>query len=222
LYLEGSVRSTALAGVLITLKDLLDAADGQLARAKGMFSRAGRFLDSIGDLLVNLLVFSAIAYVLTTTNGNVVYGILAAFGFIGMTLRVSYHVYYQTSFLHLRDTYSTNRVTEEIREEDLQEDRLTLGLHKVFQALYGWQDRLMMRIDQWCRQGVPAADWFSDWLGLRLSGFLGFGSELFLLTLCSLLNQLEAYLFLNIFLMNGILLSSILYRRYILSRRPTH
>jgi phosphatidylglycerophosphate synthase len=32
-----------VAGLCMTLKDLLDSADGQLARAKQMYSRFGRF-----------------------------------------------------------------------------------------------------------------------------------------------------------------------------------
>ena len=61
LYWQGTPLLTALAGICLTGKDLLDSADGQLARAKGLFSRAGRFLDSIGDFAVNLAVFPAIA-----------------------------------------------------------------------------------------------------------------------------------------------------------------
>ena len=46
---------------------------------------------------------------------------------------------------------------------------------------------------------------------------MGFGTEFALLTLCSLCNALELYLFLNVFLMNGIWIASILYRRTILA-----
>ena len=43
-----------LAALLVSAKDILDDADGQLARAKQMYSRRGRFLDSIGDFAVDL------------------------------------------------------------------------------------------------------------------------------------------------------------------------
>ncbi len=225
LYLPGTPTFTALAGVCITVKDLLDSADGQLARAKRMFSRTGRFLDSIGDFLVNLLVFSSIGYTLSTIQNTIWYAVLAVLGFMGITLRVSYHVFYQTSFLHLQREYEVNRVTEEIREGDLHSGRGTLWLQRLFQSLYGWQDRLMLRLDRWCRESAEGRgscrdrDWYGDRIGLRLSGFLGMGTELLLLTACSLVNQLALYLYLNLLLMNGVWAASIWYRRHTLARR---
>jgi phosphatidylglycerophosphate synthase len=223
LYFVGTPPTTALAGACITLKDLLDSADGQLARAKEMYSRAGRFLDSIGDFTVTLTVFTAIGYILSISMANSAYAVLALFGFIGMTLRVSYHVFYQTSFLHLQQMYTTNRITEEVRQEDLRSDRPTILLQHIFQALYGWQDRMMVRIDGWCRKGnqgtISDTEWFADRIGLRLSGLLGLGTELLLLTVCSLMDQLTLYLYCNLILMNGILFASISYRRNILSKR---
>ncbi len=223
LYFNDTATATLLAGLCMTLKDLLDSADGQLARAKQMYSRAGRFLDSIGDFIVNFLVFAALGYVLTVSSGNIGYAALALLGFIGITLRVSYHVYYQASFLHLQQRYTTNRITEEIREEDLHNDRMTMLLQRVFQLLYGWQDRLMVRIDRWCRgrslHVVNDQEWFADRIGLRLSGFLGLGTELLLLTLCSLMNERPLYLYCNLILMNGMLAGSIWYRRKVLRNR---
>ena len=45
------------------------------------------------------------------------------------------------------------------------------------------------------------------------------GTELFLLTVCSLFNRLELYLYLNVLLMNGVLLSNLVYRKVFLQRR---
>jgi len=61
--------------------------------------------------------------------------------------------------------------------------------------------------------------WYSDTLGLRISGLLGFGTELFLLMACSVLDKLPLYLYLNMFFMNGILILCIVYRKYTLSSR---
>lgn len=222
-YFAASPISILLAGICVTLKDLLDSADGQLARAKHQYSRSGRFLDSIGDFLVNLSVFTAIGYILTTSQGDFLYAALALLGFCGLTLRVSYHVYYQTSFLHLQQRYAVNRITEEIRDEDLGKDRMTVTLQRIFQVLYGWQDRWMVEIDSWCRgerpPGIDDRAWFADRTGLRLSGFLGLGTELFLLTVCSVTNQLVVYLWCNLGLMNGVWLASIWYRRRVLAHR---
>jgi phosphatidylglycerophosphate synthase len=219
-YLHNEAAFTAIAGLLVTLKDLLDSADGQLARARQQYTRIGRFLDSIGDFVVDVAVFGAIGWVLFSTTRDGWMIVLALLGLIGITLRVSYHVFYQTSFLHLEEKYQTNRLTEEITKEDLTGEPLALALQRVFQAIYGWQDRMMMRIDEWCKRGRLDREfsirWYSDPVGLRLSGLIGIGTELFILMVCSVLNALQTYLILNVFLMNAILLISILYRRWYL------
>ena len=219
-YLHNEAAFTAIAGLLVTLKDLLDSADGQLARARQQYSRIGRFLDSIGDFVVDVALFGAIGWVLYSTTRDGWMIVLALLGLVGITLRVSYHVFYQTSFLHLEEKYQTNRVTEEITKEDLTGDPLALALQRCFQAIYGWQDRLMMRIDEWCKRGRLDREfsirWYSDPVGLRISGLIGIGTELFILMVCSVLNELQTYLMLNVFLMNAVFLISILYRRWYL------
>jgi len=212
--------SMVTGGILVTLKDLFDSADGQLARAKQQFSRKGRFLDSVGDILVSLAVFSGIGWTLSKSSGDPLFWVWSFLAFAGMTLRISYHVFYHTSYLHLKGAYQTSRLVEEITEQDRAGDRVTLVFHQIFQVLYGWQDRLMLRIDAWCRRGRMGEElrhrWYGDRIGLRLSGFLGIGTELFLLMGFSVVNQLEWYFAFNIVIMNGILICSILYRKLVL------
>ncbi len=222
-YLRGDSLSVAIGGLLVTMKDVLDSADGQLARAKQLYSRLGRFLDSIGDFAVNVGVFAAIGWVLNKKGGGMSYWLLTLFGLTGITFRVSYQVFYQTSYLHLAQKYRLNRTTEEVRTEDLGADRTTLTLQKVFLQIYGWQDRLVLRIDEWCRAGRDDKNlinrWYSDLTGLRLAGFIGMGTELFLLTVCSLVNRLELYLYLNAVLMNSVLAVNVAYRRVTLRKK---
>ncbi len=216
---------TPVAGMCVTVKDLLDSADGQLARAKKMYSRTGRFLDSLGDLLVNALVFGAISFALYKKWGSPLVFCAGAAGFAGISLRVSYHVFYQTSFLHLRSAYEINRTSEEILKSDLEGDPRALRLQRLFLFFYGWQDRLMMLLDRWSSGGVPPNlmdKWYSDRVALRLSGFLGLGTELFTVMVFAVMNRLEWYLVVNILIFNGLWLACILYRKRVLAPRMSH
>ncbi|MBI4546695.1 MAG: CDP-alcohol phosphatidyltransferase family protein [Ignavibacteriae bacterium] len=230
-YMQNTPTAIAIAGLLIVAKDILDDADGQLARAKELYSRRGRFLDSIGDVVVNAALFGAITSVVYQTHPSSMTILLGVLSLLGITLRVSYHVYYQVSFFHLEDQYKLNRIIEEITEEDRKGDPVALRLQQIFLIIYGWQDRLMYRIDQWCmgnkfflKSPIPnlqssiSGEWYSDRFGLRLSGLLGFGTEFMLLAVCSWLNELYAYLFLNVFLMNGIWMVSVLFRKLVLRK----
>lgn len=222
-----ALRDTNLpaAALCFYLKDIFDSADGQLARAKQLFSRRGRFLDSIGDFVVDIFLFGGILIFLY--RGGVSLGVsllVSVAGFLGVSLRVSYHVFYQTSFLHHTKQYQSNRLTEELRDEDYQQDVTTVRLQRIFLLLYGWQDRLMVRIDAWClgkdsSGGLPIPEWYQDAIGLRLGGLLGFGTEFVVLTACLLLGSVPAYLFFTIILFNIVWLVAIVYRKFILGRR---
>ena len=214
-FFPGSPSLNALAGVFLFLKDLLDSADGQLARARNQFTRLGRFLDSIGDVVVNIAVFVAIGLSLSRAESSLRWMFLAAAAFACLTLRVSYHVFYQTSFLHLQHEYEGNRTTEEFRPEDLREDRWTVRLQRMFLAIYGWQDAMMVRLDRWCRRGKVNEDdrWFGDRTGIRWSGLLGLGTENMTLVVFSLFDALPYYLLFNLIVANTVWVGCILYRR---------
>lgn len=214
----------AAAGLCFYLKDVFDSADGQLARAKQQFSRRGRFLDSIGDFIVDLFLFGGICVFLCRGGTSILISLLiGVVGFLGMSLRVSYHVFYQTSYLHREQKYQSNRISEELREQDYLEDRTTLWLQRIFLFLYGWQDRLMLLLDVWCfrkgnrEHGTMPAAWYQDAIALRLSGLLGFGTEYVVLTACLLFGNVSAYLFFTLTFFNGVWLCSILYRKFFLS-----
>jgi CDP-alcohol phosphatidyltransferase len=67
------------AAVLLQVKTILDNADGQLARATGRVTLAGRYLDTEADLFVNATIFTALAHV----TGQ---PLLAAVAFVALTI----------------------------------------------------------------------------------------------------------------------------------------
>ena len=75
------------AALLLQLKTLLDNVDGALARATDQVTLAGRYLDTIADLVVNLAVFVALGRVTEEP-------VLAALAFVALTvvLAVDYNV----------------------------------------------------------------------------------------------------------------------------------
>ncbi len=219
-FFDGSALLAPVAGTFLLLKDILDSADGQLARARNQFSRLGRFLDSIGDIAVNIAIFAAIGLSLGRGGLLPLWLFVSLAALTSLTLRVSYHVFYQTSFLHLQNAYAGNRTTEELQPGDFQEDRWTLRLHRGFLFFYGWQDRLMVRIDQWSEGGrvVDASTWYGDRAGIRWSGFLGLGTENALLAIFSFFAAIPPYLAFNLIVSNAVWLGCVLYRRRLARR----
>jgi phosphatidylglycerophosphate synthase len=205
------------AGACAYLKDLFDSADGQLARATARYSRRGRFWDSIGDFAVNMLLSAGFFFALRhEAMGAAAAFVLSLSAWLCLTLRVSYQVFYQTSYLHLRGTYELNRVSEEVRPEDRAEaDRLTLLLQKIFLALYGWQDSLIAGLDARSRRRAGNPDdesWYADRTGLRFNSLFGMGTDFVALALCLAAGSVDAYLIASLGVFNLLWASAIVYR----------
>jgi archaetidylinositol phosphate synthase len=117
---RGSLLAAAL---LVQLKTLLDNADGPLARLTGRTSAFGRYLDSEVDLFVNAALFAAVGW----TTGQPV---LAFAGFVGLT-----------SVLSLN--FNVERLSRGAGAPGPEpEGRATAFLRRVYDVVYGHQDRL--------------------------------------------------------------------------------
>ena len=212
-------------GLLLFTKNILDAVDGQLARARHQEDRRGRFLDSISDFVINFLIFLALGIFLYGETKNAAVFLLALLAFLGLSLRVSYFVYYFVGYLHFENKLSVNRNVEEITETDRQGDPVALRLQKLYIFLYNWQDRFIEKIDLWCRRPATALSpakqrlfdqkWVQHPVALRLSSFLGLGTELTFVIFALVFNRPLIYFTLNLFLLNGYALFCVLYRRHL-------
>jgi hypothetical protein len=208
--------SLTAAAALFYAKDILDSVDGQLARATRQFSRRGRFWDSLGDFIVNVALFAGVGTALVREGTPVLSALIVSLaGWCCVNLRVSYQVFYQTSYLHNLGAYTTNRVSEEVRDEDMEADPLTLLLQRVFLILYGWQDRLIAALDAVCRArrgNPPAVDWYTDRTGLRFNSLFGMGTEFVAATLCLGAGSLHTYMLVTLGALNAVWAVAILYR----------
>jgi|TARA_B110000902_G_C14151052_1_gene529539 hypothetical protein len=94
------------AGICLILKSILDAADGELARAKGTPSYTGRYLDSIFDIILNFLILGCIWHI---TNGSLAIALLA---FVGVQLQGTLFNYYYVILRNEFDGDNTSRINE--------------------------------------------------------------------------------------------------------------
>ena len=115
---RGSLLAAAL---LVQLKTLLDNADGQLARLTGRISAFGRYLDSEVDLLVNAVLFAALAWTAPPA--------VALAGFLALT-----------SVLSLN--FNAERLSRAAGAEPEAETRGTAVLRRIYAFVYAPQDRL--------------------------------------------------------------------------------
>ena len=194
-------------------KVFLDNVDGNLARVRGTTSRFGRFLDSLADFIVTVLVYIAVTVYLVRTTGMQEYWVLGLLGLLTCFLQSTFFVFYLVNYTSRVGSYEKNRVDESVTEEDKrqaeegQTDPWDLRLQTLFVWVYGWQDKAVEKLDAMCRRlaRVPdteEANWYSDKKFLAWISPLCLCTNNVMLVFFSLLGQLELFMILLVTFMN--------------------
>jgi len=175
-------RWLPLAGLLLLIKSMLDAADGSLARARGRPSRVGRFLDSVCDFAVTGMVFGGIAI---GAGGPTVW-LLAALATVSATLQCSVFSYYYVRYRTQTGGDRTSQVDErEARGYEWDHPIALRVTHTLYRLIYSWQDVLMDRLDRWVAPpGTQLTPSF-----LTATTVLGLGAQLLVTAVCAALGQ---------------------------------
>jgi len=158
----------------LVLKSILDAADGELARIKEMPSYTGRYLDSVSDIILNLLLLLTIWYI---TDGSLLFMLLA---FIGIQLQGTLYNYYYVILRNKHNGDTTSRVFENERPIAMKGEKQQNVdiLFKLYSLFYGVFDRVIYSLDKKAIENSK----FPNWLMTAVSTF-GLGFQLLLIGL---------------------------------------
>ncbi len=206
--------------VLLFYKNVLDKVDGSLARAKGLDSRRGRFYDSISDFIVTLTSFAAISYNLYLMWDSYLAYVVGFVAMICSMLHCSYFIFYQVSFIRSTGKNTQNRLIENVTPQDIvTQDKWTTFLQRVFQVIYGWQDKLFYKLDQILLRKITQCNkheksnniWYQNKPFLTLASSLSIGTHIFLICISAIIGRFDYYIFVNLILMNLLLILSVVY-----------
>lgn len=190
------------AAVLVHLKDVFDATDGAVARLTGTGHRLGRFLDTIGDGVVFTAWIAACARVMVTRGSSPwAAAAWAAACWLCLFLQCSYFNFHHLHYVRLSGAGSTSRLDE--RDAARTTGGATRMMAVVYQVWFGWQDRLIARVDGVLRSAVglsgpPSHPRNDSWYGARgfmvANSALCFGTHAFVLVVLLLLQRPEWFL----------------------------
>ncbi len=214
-YVSGIPDSLIWGAIFLYGKVFLDNVDGNLARVRGTTSRFGRFLDSLADFLVTVLVYIAVTVYLIRTTGMQEYWVLGLLGLLFCFLQSTFFVFYLVNYTSRAGSYEKNRVDESVTEEDKrkveegQTNPWDLRLQTLFVWAYVWQDKAVEQLDAMCRRLARVPDteealqsWYSDKKFLAWVSPLCLCTNNVMLVFFSLLGQLELFMILLITFMN--------------------
>jgi hypothetical protein len=164
------------AAVFLMTKNILDAVDGEIARITKHPSIIGRYLDSVFDFIINLLILIAIYDI---TDASILLLILA---FLGIEFQCSIYNFYYVIVRQRLNNEETSRIIEYQKPVayHYESQKIVNILHAMFLSLYGIFDVFVVFLD---KKAISIQD-FPKWF-MSLSSLLGLGFQL--LIICILL-----------------------------------
>ena len=156
------------ASFFIILKSIIYAADGELARINKTPSYTGRYLDSVFDIILNFLIFTAIAYV---TKSSFLYAFLA---FFGVQLQGTLYNYY---YVILRNSSEGGDTTSKIFEHESpialpgEGQRSVDILFSIYYLVYGFFDKIIHVLDPEAFKVKNFPSWFMTLISIYGLGF---------------------------------------------------
>jgi len=162
------------AALLLMLKNVLDAADGEMARVRRRPSHTGRYLDSVFDFVVNLGVVAALYLVADAPPA------VAALAFVSLEFQGSVYNYYYLNQRRLLGGDTTSSVNEFVRPHAFpyESGRVVAVLHGLYLLCYGVFDRLMLAAEGDEAITEPLPNWF-----MTAVSTMGLGFQLLLISL---------------------------------------
>lgn len=162
-YARSDYGYALLGAAALQAKNVLDAVDGSLARLQRRPSRIGRFLDSISDALVAAALNVALAVAISGARPALYAAALAGVALLAGLLQGSVFNYYYVRYRARRGGDATSRVQEALTDDDRARYAGRPGalgslqvLIRSYNWIYGWQDRLVQRLDAW--SAAPLTD----------------------------------------------------------------
>lgn len=177
-------NSYYLAAFFIILKSIIDAVDGELARAKNTPSYTGRYLDSIFDIILNFLLLMSICYVSKTTLWTTI------LAFIGIQLQGTLYNYYYVILRHKQaggDT--TSKIFEDKSPQALpgESQKTVDAFFLIYTFVYGVFDAIIHRLDKEAYKVNSFPNWF-----MTIVSLYGLGFQLLLIAIMLTLNHIDS------------------------------
>jgi phosphatidylglycerophosphate synthase len=189
LFAVGTYPAQVAGGLLLIVKSGIDAIDGSLARARNRPSRVGRFADTLGDVLVNTLVFAAIAYA-EIRHGHPASAVvpLAVLALASMTWQSTVYNYFGVSYRFRAHGDTTSKLNESEADAYPWDNPAVLrALMALYHLLLSWQDALIVGLDRRLYGDTSGALVSRQFM--TATTVMGLGTQLLIITIAALLGR---------------------------------
>jgi phosphatidylglycerophosphate synthase len=165
--------------ILLVVKGVLDAVDGELARIRERPSHVGRYWDTVADTIGLVAVTASFGHLLEWS------GVFTAGMVLAILFQYSLFNHYSILLRALGSGDTTSRVDERRRPtaRPWERQRNVNILHAVYVILFSWQDSIVSKLTG---RGSPRLVF-----ELTLASFLGYGFQSLILLCLAIAGNIE-------------------------------
>jgi hypothetical protein len=228
-FIWGTPAAMFAGGVCLWAAAILDGADGILARAKNLQSEFGRALDGSADALVAVFTVFPGFYHVWVTSHNPYYLVLMVPA-LGLTvMHVATYDFYKESYLRGTrpgqggESHDADEIAETVEAARHQGPIIQMAMRYILvphlrrqKALVNWLNPDAWRLSQLLQSDEQTAEIYRKvnvW-PMRLWALVSSAPHSYLMAICAMFNRLDIYLFIRVFLMNGIFLVAVIWQRH--------
>tara|TARA_B110000881_G_C18593455_1_gene529628 strand:+ start:1029 stop:1784 length:756 start_codon:yes stop_codon:yes gene_type:complete len=170
---------TVEACLILVIKGIIDAVDGELARMRKQPSHVGRYWDTVADTIGLIVIMVAFGQTLDWSNKLTIIIILT----ILFQYSLFNHFSVRTRILHSGDT--TSRVDEQKCPEAYpwENQKNVNTLHSIYVIFFSWQDKIISKL-----VGQGSKNLVFE---LTISSILGYGMQSVFILLLAITQNLQ-------------------------------
>lgn len=227
-FIYGSPLSMVVGGVCLWSAAILDGADGILARAKNLHSEFGRALDGSADALVAVFTVFPAFYHIWVTHHDPVHLVLMVPA-LGLTiLHLATYDFYKESYLRATrlgqgsEGNDADAIEETVRAARRKGPIVRMAMEVILvphlrrqKAVINALNPDAWRLSQLLQGDETTAEIYrreNIW-PMRLWALVSLAPHSYLMAICAMFNRLDVYLFIRVFVMNGIFLVAAIWQR---------
>ena len=228
-FIWGTPTAMFAGGACLWAAAILDGADGILARAKNLQSEFGRALDGSGDTLVAVFTVFPAFYHIWVTSHNPYYLVLMVPA-LGLTvMHLATYDFYKESYLRgtrpgqSGEGHDADTVSETVQAARHEGRIIQMAMkyilvpHLMRQKVFvNWLNPDAWRLNQVFQSDEQTAEIYrkANVWPMRLWALVSLAPHSYLMAICAMFNRLDIYLFIRVFLMNGIFLVALIWQRH--------
>jgi phosphatidylglycerophosphate synthase len=228
-FVWGTPIAMFVGGACLWAAAILDGADGILARAKGLQSEFGRALDGAADALVAVFtVFPAFYHIWVTYHNP--YHLVLMVPALGLTIvHLATYDFYKESYLQATrpgkgsEGHDADTIEETAQAARQQGPIIRMAMKYALvphlqrqKAVVSWLNPDAWRLSQVLRNDDQTSELYrkENLWPMRLWALVSLAPHTYLMAICAMLDRLELYLYIRVFLMNGIFLVAVIWQRH--------